>query len=162
MRGVYTITASNVTVAGSSGTTIAFINPGTTCSIRILRVDVSQSSSTTSTQQRIDLVTQVSVFPTLVADTPALTSTRDQASAITGGTAGAAGTCGINASAEGAGTKTILVSSVFNILTGWLWVPTPAEVIVMSAGASSGFGVHLPVNPSSASGWNCTLVFEEA
>jgi len=160
MRGVYTVTMSNATITGAS--TLAFINPGTTCSIRILRVDVAQSSSTTSAQQRIQLVTQVTAFPTLTSTTPVQTSTRDQASAITGGTAGAAGTSGTNASAEGAGAKTILHASVFNILTGWLWVPTPAEVIVMSAGASSGFGVFLPAAPSSTSGWNCVVEFEEA
>jgi hypothetical protein len=141
--------------------TLAFINPGTTATLEIIRVSVSQSSSTTSAMQRIQLNTQVTAFPTLTSATPQKTSTGDGNSVITGGTAGAAGTSGINASAEGAGTKTVLYSDSFNILNGWLWLPTPEERIVLPAGSSSGFGVHLPAAPSSTGGWNVVVVFRE-
>jgi hypothetical protein len=154
------VVATNITLANQA-VTLAWINPGTTASLEILRVSVSQSSSTTSAQQRIQLNTQVTAFPTLTTFTPVKTSTGDGASVITGGTSGAAGTCGINASAEGAGAKTVLYPDVFNILNGWLWLPTPEERIILPAGSSSGFGVHLPAAPSSLSGWNAVIVYRE-
>ena len=156
----YMLVGTNMTLANQA-VTLAFINPGTTSSLEILRVSVSQSSSATSAQQRIQLNTQVTSFPTLVSATPVKTSTSDSSSAITGGTSGAAGTSGINASAEGAGTKTVLYPDVFNILNGWLWLPTPEERIILPASSSSGFGVHLPVAPSSLTGWNVVIVYRE-
>lgn len=156
----YMVVATNITVANGA-VTLVFINPGTTASLEVLRVSVSQSSSTSSAQQRIQLNTQVTAFPTLVTFTPVKTSTSDPASVITGATTGAAGTCGINASAEGAGAKTVLYPDVFNILNGWLWLPSPEERIVLPAGSSSGFGVNLAAAPSSLSGWNAVLVYRE-
>ena len=160
MRGTYIITGSNITVANAA-VTILFINPGTTCSIEILRVDCSQAANATSAQQRIDFITKVTAFPTLTAFTPKKTSLIDQVSAITGGTAGAAGTCGINASVQGAGTETIIKSDSFNVLNGYLWVATPAETIVMNASAASGFGVQFPAAPATLTGWNFSLVYRE-
>src|ERR1043166_3942519 len=119
------VSMENATITGAS--TLVFINPGTTMSLEILRAWASQSGTTTSAQVRIALARQVTAFPTLTSATPRALKDRDPASAITGGTAGAAGTCGVNASAEGAGAKTILVPDAFNNLNGWLWVPTPAE-----------------------------------
>ena len=48
----------------------------------------------------------------------------------------------------------------FNNLNGYLWVPTPDEVIVMPAGSLSGFGLFFPVAPS-VTVWNAGLVFAE-
>jgi hypothetical protein len=160
MRGTYVITGSNITVANAA-VTIMFINPGTTVSIEILRVDCSQAANATSAQQRIDFITKVTAFPTLTAFTPKKTSLIDAVSAITGGTAGAAGTCGINASAQGAGTETIVKSDSFNVLNGYLWVATPAETFTMNASAASGFGVQFPAAPGTLTGWNFSLVFRE-
>lgn len=160
MRGVYTIRASGLTLANQA-VTLAFINPGTTCSLQILRCTCGQTGSTTSAQQAVQLNYQVTAFPTLVSATPTKMATLDQASAITGGTSGAAGTCGVNASAEGAGTKTVIFSDSFNVLTGWLWTPTPDEVIILSAGSTSGFGIHLPVAASSLSNWSVSLTYKE-
>jgi hypothetical protein len=88
----------------------------------------SQQGSATSAQQRIQVETQVTAFPTLVSATPRSLKHGDAtASIIVGGTAGAAGTCGINASAEGAGTKTVKFGDNFNVLNGFLWVATPRE-----------------------------------
>jgi hypothetical protein len=156
----YILQGTNLTLANQA-VTLAFINPGTTATLEILRVNVSQSSSTTSAQQRIQLNTQVTAFPTLVSATPAKTTTSDPSSAITGATTGAAGTCGVNASAEGAGTKTVLYPDVFNILNGWLWLPAPEERIVLPAGSASGFGVHLPAAAASLTGWNVAIVYRE-
>lgn len=160
MAREYVISVGGITVANQA-VTLIFINPGTTASIEILRCWVSQSANATSAQQRVQLVTQVTAFPTLTSTTPGKTKLLDPASAITGGTAGAAGTCGTNASAEGAGTKTVLANDAFNVLNGWLWVPTPAETYIMNASAASGFGLHLPVAPATLTNWSCGLVYRE-
>jgi hypothetical protein len=159
-RGTYILSGASLTLANQA-VTLAFINPGTTCSVEILRCWVTQAANATSAQQRVQLNTQVTAFPTLVSATPAKTAGIDQSSAITGATNGAAGTCGVNASAEGGGAKTVLIPDSFNVLNGWLWVPTPSETIVMSAGSTSGFGLHLPVAPATLTGWSFGIVYRE-
>lgn len=160
-RGVYTIRADNQTVISGPPVTLVFINPGTTATIEILRCWASQRANATSAQQGIQLSTQVTAFPTVVSATPVATSLIDQASKITGGTSGAAGTCGVNASAEGAGAKTILYSDNFNVLNGWLWVPTPADTIVLSAGSASGFGLCFSSVAGTLTGWSFGLEYRE-
>lgn len=160
MPRTYVLTGNALTLANAA-VTLAFINPGASQSIEVLRAWASQSGSTTSAQQRVNLVTQVTGFPTLVSATPARLNLSDPVSVIIGGTAGAAGTCGVNASAEGAGAKTTLLADAFNVLSGWLWVPTPEERIVLNAGATSGFGLHFPAAPTSLTGWSFGLVFRE-
>lgn len=160
MAREYAISAGGITLANQA-VTLVFINPGVTQSIEILRCWVSQSANATSAQQRVQLVTQVTAFPTLTSTTPAKLKIIDPVSVIAGGTAGAAGTCGTNASAEGAGAKTVLINDCFNVLNGWLWVPTPAETIVMNASAASGFGLHLPVAPATLTNWSFGLVYRE-
>ena len=72
-----------------------------------------------------------------------------------------AGTSGINASAEGAGAKTILLPDAFNVLNGWLWVATPGETFLHSASLASGIGLHFPAAPTTLTNWNAGLVFAE-
>ena len=160
MSREYSVSVGGITLANQA-VTLAFINPGTGQSIEILRCWVGQSANATSAQQRVQLNTQVTAFPTLTSTTPAKLKLSDPVSVITGGTAGAAGTAGTNASAEGAGAKTVLTNDAFNVLNGWLWVPTPPETIVMNASAASGFGLHLPVAPATLTNWACGVIFRE-
>lgn len=159
MSREYTVSAGGITIAGA--TTLVFINPGTGQSIEILRCWVSQSANATSAQQRVQLVTQVTAFPTLTSTTPAKHKFSDPVSVIVGGTAGAAGTSGTNASAEGAGAKSVILGDAFNVLNGWLWVPTPLETIVMNASAASGFGLFLPVAPATLTNWSFGVTYRE-
>lgn len=160
MRGVYTVPATNVTVANQAVTGV-FINPGTLCSLLIKRGWASQAANATSAQQRIQWNSQVTPFPTLTSLTPVKTSIIDQASQIVQGAAGAAGTSGINASAEGAGTKTVILPDAFNVLNGWLWVATPDEQLLFSAGGASGLGLHFPAAPTTLTNWNFGVTFME-
>lgn len=160
MRGQYTVSGANQTLANQA-VTLVFVNPGTTASLQFLRMWASQAANATSAQQRVQINSQVTAFPTVVSATPALTAGIDQASKITGGTAGAAGTCGINASAEGAGTKTVIKPDSFNVLNGHLWVPTPNEVMLWSAGLASGIGYHFPAAPTTLTGWSFGVEFLE-
>lgn len=160
MAREYIVGAGGVTLANQA-VTLVFVNPAATCGFEVLRAVCGQTGTATSAQQRVQFNTQVTAFPTLTSTTPAKTKFGDPASAITGGTAGAAGTAGTNASAEGAGTKTVVLSDTFNILNGYLWVPTPRELFAMGAGIASGFGFHLPVAPGSLSNWQCALTYGE-
>lgn len=165
MSREYNIVANGVTVANNSPVTLAFFQAMAVVpfsAIEVVRVEVSQAGSTTSAMIRAALATQVSSYPTLTSSTPQPSKAGDPASKLTGGTAGAAGTAGINASAEGAGAKTVLVASAFNNLNGYLWVPTPRETIIETGQATAhGFGVNLPTAPSSLTLWNCILTFSE-
>ena len=157
----YSVGGGGLTLANQAVTAV-FINPSATIGVEILRCWLGQTGTATSAQQRVQTNTQVTVFPTLTSATPSkMSSLTDPTSGIAGGTAGAAGTCGINASAEGAGTKSNIISDTFNNLNGYLWVPTPREVIRLAAASASGFGLHLPVAPGSLTNWQVGVNFGE-
>jgi len=163
MAREFVVSAGGITLANQA-VTLVFINPAASpnFNIEILRAWIGQSANATSAQQRVQMVTQVTAFPTLTSATPAKLKRADpNVSIIAGGTAGAAGTSGINASAEGAGAKTVIQEDAFNVLNGWLWVPTPAETIVLPAGLASGFGLFLPVAPAALTNWAFGVVFRE-
>lgn len=160
MAREYSVSQAGATLANQA-VTLAFINPLAGTVFEVLRAWVGQSANATSAQQRVQLNTQVTAFPTLVSATPAKLKTGDPASGIVGGTAGAAGTAGTNASAEGAGAKTVIWPDAFNVLNGWLWVPTPREVIGVQAAAAAGFGLHLPVAPTTLTNWTFGVIFSE-
>ena len=159
-RGSYILPATNITLANQA-VTLAFVNPGVDATLEILRCWCSQAANATSAQQRVQLNTQVTAFPTLTSLAPERTAPLDAVSTIVGGTAGAAGTSGINASAEGAGAKTVPQPDAFNVLNGWLWVATPEETYMMSASLASGFGLHFPAAPATLTAWNAGIVFSE-
>lgn len=162
MAREFTLGGANLTVVAA--TTVLFINPAAApnFNIEVLRMWLSQSANATSAQQRIQIETQVTSFPTLVSATPAKLKRADpNASIITGNTTGAAGTSGINASGEGAGGKTVIFEDNFNVLNGWLYVPTPVETIVMPAGSASGLGMFWAAGPTTLTGWTVGMNFRE-
>lgn len=148
----------NQTIAGAS--TLVFINPGTTRAIEIVAAEVSQSGSATSERRRIQFVTQVSAFPTLTSTTPFALDGGAGTSAIAGGTAGAAGTCGTDATAEGGGAKTTVREWAFDVVTGWQWWAIK-DSIILNASGSSGFGLYLPAAPTSIVNWSASITYIE-
>jgi hypothetical protein len=156
MAREYIVPNDNFT-AGAIST--VFVCVGTTASLEFLRAYLGQSGSATSAQQRVQLVTQTA-GGTFTAQTPEKLKTGDPISVITGGAAGAAGTAGKTCSAEG-GTKTVKYPDAFNVLNGWLWVPSPNDSIIVNASAAAGVGLYLPTAPSSTAGWNAGLVYRE-
>lgn len=155
MSREFTVGAGNLTFANAALTTL-FLNPAAAPNfgITFLRLWLSQQASTTSAQQRVEVTEQPTSFPTLTSATPrALKRADPNASIIAGGTAGAAGTCGVNASAEGAGTKVVIWDDVFNLINGYLWVATPRETLTFPAGYTKGFGLFLPAAASSLTVW---------
>jgi len=163
MSREFSVGGDGLTLANSA-VTLVFINPPNAPkpNTQVVRMWASQQGSATSAQQRIQVETQASAFPTLVSATPKSLKTGDAtASNIVGGTAGAVGTSGINASAEGAGTKTVLFGDNFNVLNGYLWVATPREVIDMAPSFGSGLGLFLPAAAASLTNWATGMNFVE-
>jgi hypothetical protein len=164
MRATYKVIGENITLSGGGSNTLVFINPAAApnVGIRILSAWASQHGTATSQQIGIKHVSQVTAFPTLTSATPAKVQRHNpNASVITGGTAGAAGTCGINASAEG-GTKTTIWADAFNNLNGYLWTANQNQgPIELPAGSTSGYGLVLLTSPTTATNWDFGIEYEE-
>ena len=160
----FSISVGAQTVSGSVPTTLILVNPTSApnFNIEFLRFWVGQSANATSNQQRVQIVNKASVFPTLTSATPTKLKAADpNVSIISGGTAGAQGTCGTTASAEGAGTATSRWDDAFNVLNGWLHVPTPPETQIYPAGFTGAIALYFPANPITNTGWAYGLVFRE-
>lgn len=162
MAREYVTSGDNQTVVASP--IITQLNPaasGATASgFEVLRAWASQRANATSAQQGISLGTKVTAFATVVGATPALTKLGDPASKLASGT-GAAGTSGINASANGAGTLTTVYPDNFNVLNGWLWVATPPETMVFMPGGTSAFAQSFTSTPGTLTGWSWGVCFRE-
>jgi hypothetical protein len=155
------ITGAGVTSVAATQVALVFLNPGTSQSIEILRAWVSQSANATSAQQPVKLGTQAGAgFPVVVGVTPRKTKLSDPVSVLTSGT-GTAGSSGVNSSAIGTGAQSTIIDDAFNVLNGWLWVPTPPETHVVNASATQGYGLYFPSNPTTQAGWSFGLCFRE-
>ena len=158
----FVVSGGGLTVTGS--TVLVFLNPPASpnCNIEVLRMWIGQTANATSAQQRVQLVSQIAQFPTLTAATPAKTKRADpNVSVLVGSTTGAAATAGVNSSADGTGTQTAIAEDAFNVLNGWLSVPTPSETIIFPAGSLSGFGMKFPVAPATLTNWAVGTTFRE-
>jgi hypothetical protein len=162
MAGGYSLSAGGITLANQA-VTLTFVNPpaAPNLDLKFRRFWINQSNNMTSVNLRWQINTQVTAFPTLVSQAPNKLAVADSASLITGATTGAAGTCGINASAEGAGTKTVIYADSFNTTNGALLVLTPEELIEQCSGATSGLGMHLPVAPGTLTNWVFGCIWTE-
>ena len=162
MRNTYTVEMAAGTVVADA--TLIIIRAATAWSSRaslleILRVEVQQQGTSTSQQLGVILAQKASAFGTYVSATPSPTAIGTVASAIAGSTTNAASSCGVNASAEGAGTVTNITTAGFNNLNGYLWVPTPEERIWV--GPDLTFIVKLRGTPTTLTNWNAVLTFQE-
>lgn len=160
-KGVYTVVGTNLTLANQAVTLVGIHTTATGQGsvIEILRAWAAQSGSTASAQIRIQHNTQVTAFPTLVSATPQKTDTGDVVSGITGGTDGATGHAGVNASAEGAGAKTVIIPDAFNQLNGYLWLPTDFEKLII--GPDLFYGLHIPAALAQLANWNFGVTYRE-
>jgi hypothetical protein len=154
MAGSYSLASAGLTLANQA-VTLTFINPiaAPNVDLSFRRFWVGQTNNMASAQQRVQINTQVTAFPTLVSATPAKLYNADAASVITGATTGAAGTSGINASLENAGAKTVIWADAFNVINGWLLVLLPDEDLKLASGSANGLGLHLPVAPATLTNW---------
>ena len=158
----YTITMENQTIVADA--TLIIVRAATALASRgsileVLRINVSQQGTTTAQQLGIILAQKASAFGTYTSTTPAPKVITGVASGITGSTSGAAASAGTDASAEGAGAVTTNKAEGFNNLSGYLWVPTPEERIIVATDVA--FIVKLRGTPTTLTGWNAYLEYRE-
>ena len=159
MDGQYTIIGENQTIAAAG--TLVLIRPGAAFGFKVLRAWAKQAGTATSNQIRIQLGSKASAFPTTLASaTPQKLDEKSPASQFTGGTSGAAGTCGINATSEGAGTFSAKFNDAFNTLTGFEWTPV-FEELRYRAGSADAFVMRFPATPAQTTGWEWGVVIQE-
>lgn len=140
----------------STAISVLQIKAGANGPVELLRAVLSQSSSTTSAQAIAQLVrcSAGATVTTAVAGTHLFKNnpvwpTSDLALGTT--------STGVIATSEGTETDVIL-SQPFNILTGFEWLPTPEEQIIVPV---NGFiKLKFGAAPTSAT-WNARLVFRE-
>jgi hypothetical protein len=162
MASIYNVVMANQTIIADSEMII--IRAATTFSsrasvLRIYRLACSQSGTSTSQQLAVRWGLKASAFGTYTAATPSPLALGVVASAITGSTTNAASSCGVDASANGAGTLTVLDQQGFNNLNGFLWIPVPEERPIV--GPDLSFCFQLQGTPTTLTGWHATLTFEE-
>jgi len=129
------------------------------CLLEIMRVTVSQQGTSTSQQLGVIIGRKVTAFGTYTSTAPVPAALGAAVSGIAGVTTGAAATSGTDASAEGAGAVTTFHTEGFNNLSGGLWVPTPEERIWV--GPDQAIVVKLRGTPTTLTGWNATLTFDQ-
>ena len=159
---VYSVVMVNQTIIASSD--MVNIHTDSTLAtagsnILILRAWCSQSATETSEQLGIQLCLQASTFGTFTSATPRPHFVGGKISGITGGTTGAEGLAGVDASTNGAGTKTEIIADGFNNLNGWLWVPVPEERIIVPADTS--ITLAMIGTATTLTNWNAGITFAE-
>ncbi len=165
MARQYTAVMTNVTVT-STNTWVAISSPSPSPAIELLRAWASQHANATSAQQEIRLVTQFNgAAANQVVGTSATLGVpvaSDPASKLTASTVCGAGAATVNCTSDGNGVKSTLYTDNFNVLNGWLWVPTPNETHILSALASSvSYGVFAAATPGTTSNWSAGLSYHE-
>lgn len=158
----FSISIGNQSVTG----TLIFINPAAAPSVNLefLRYWVGQTANANSAQQRIQLMSQATGFPSgVTSTTPTKLKPSDPNASVIAGTTGqvTAGFAGLLPSSQGGGAETTLWDDGFNVLNGWLHVPTPPETRVMPAGYAQGLALYFPAQPATPTGWAFGLVYRE-
>lgn len=158
----YTVAMANQTVAADA--TLVIIHTESTgnaagSEIEILRVWANQIGTETSDQLGIIIGIKASAFGTYTSTTPNPHNLGGPSSGIAGGTAGAEGTAGTDASAEGAGSVTTLIQEGFNNVVGYLWVPTPEERIFIPR--DTAIIAKLVGTPATSTGWCAGITYRE-
>jgi hypothetical protein len=147
------LSAENLTLG--TGNVLAAFRPAAVDTagsiIRVTRVEISQSGSTTLAMIRgaIGSRDTAGTF-TMTAQAPSPLYLGGAASGLTGNTApaGAAARSGINSSADSGGTYINTIPFAFANLNGYLWKPDPGEEMVCVNGRL--FVVRLLATPGTA------------
>lgn len=149
---LYVVSMTRVAVTGAI--TLIQIKAAAAVPLQTIRAEVGQSSSTTSTQQTVQ-INRKSGPATVTSFTPLLCGpATDPAASAVGGTSAT----GTNASAEGTDTN-IIKQGVWNYLNGWLFVPSELERFwVDPAGI---IGLKFPVAPGASVTVTADYFFQE-
>jgi len=162
MLNVYNVVMDNQTIIADSE--IVTIRAATAYASRgsmleLLRFSCSQRGTSTGQQLGIRWGLKAAAFGTFTAATPSPLMLGAIASAIAGSTSNAAASCGVDASANGAGTLTVTGVDSFNNLNGFLWVSTPEDRIWVGPDLTCLFQIQ--GTPTTLTGWNACLTFRE-
>jgi hypothetical protein len=149
--GPYVVGINGLSVTGAI--TLIQVKAGANRSVEIVRAWLSQSNRTASPMQRVEILRKTAAA-TVTGATPLLLNTKMPAADAAGGVAAT----GTNASVEGTDGD-VLVGDAFNIQSGWLWVPTTDERIVLKPAEI--IGLKLPVAPDTATVFSGAIVFNE-
>jgi hypothetical protein len=158
----YTIPMNNQTIIADSEMVI--MRSATSFASRgslnvIFRLKCSQQGTATSQQLGIRWGLKASAFGTYTATTPVPMVLGGVASALTGSTSNAAASAGTDSSSNGAGTLTVLDQQGFNNLNGFELIFTPEERIIL--GPDLTFVLQLQGTPTTLTGWNASVYYEE-
>lgn len=159
----YTLSGENLTMG--TGSVLAALQTAAAGSagaiVAIRRVEANQSGTATAAQVRLLLSSRDTTGTlTVTGATPRPLTIGAPASGITSGTSPlTAAKCGVASSADSGGTYTDLWPCAANNLGGWLWLPTPDEIIIVPP--STVFVVRFAAAPGTLTGWDVTVVFEE-
>jgi hypothetical protein len=155
MSGVYTVTIRHrATVA--TAITILQVKAGPAAPFQILRAWCNQTASETSQQEEIQLLrkTAAATVTLAVVGTHVFKhATNDPTPGVELGTAAT----GVIATAEGTDGD-VIEPEGFNVLNGWLWVPTEKERLWVPGGGI--VALKFPVAPTSAT-FNFGMRIEE-
>ena len=169
MGRTYTISATDITVVTAINVLAALYPvatpPAAGSVIAIDRVEITQGENATSAECRAFLSARAGGNLTVATVTPTADMYGGTASALVGvaGTL-AAGKCGITGSGDATPTYLNIITASFNALNGWLWIPTPKEVIYMTGGVAFVVRVGGPAgaaDPGNLNGWNVLIHYEE-
>lgn len=131
--------------------------------VRVKRLEISQSGSTTLAMIRGEISTRNTVGTlTTTAQAPAnVRPLGGPASGLAGSTSviGGAATAGINSSADSGGTYTQKVPFNFPNTAGYLFKPDPDEQVEVPP--STVLVVRLLATPGTTTGWSFSLWLEE-
>ena|SRR5436190_13935242 len=139
VSGVYNLVRSSTTT--STAITIQQVTTVAGTMIETVRAWCNQSTITTSSQTRVQLLRKSSAA-TVTSQTPALLSVSMQASKCVGGTTAT----GITATIEGTDAA-VYDEEGFNVVNGWLYLPVPEERIAL---VNTSIALKFPTAPTSA------------
>ena len=165
MGRIYTASAENFTL-GTGNVLLALQTAATVAAgsnIGIRRIEIGQSGTTTAQQIRLALSTRDTAGTlTTTSNTPKMLSpVGGPVSGLVGNTSviGGVGRIGTNSSADSGGTYTDHYYTNFNNLNGWLYIPTPAELLDVPP--SVVWCVRLLTTPTTTTGWTISVTYEE-
>ena len=148
--GVYSAYMEAVSVSGAI--TLVQVKAGSTHIVRILRAWCSQSSTTTSARQRIQVLRK-SAAATVTSFTPKPLNGSQAAKAV-------GGTSATGHTASGEGTDgDVLFTDAFDLVTGWEKVWIPEERIIVPAGGI--IALKFPAAPGGATTITAGFDFDE-
>lgn len=156
MNMVYTLRTPAGGVTISTAITILQLKAGAAAKVELLRASLTQRGSVTSVQEAVQLLRKTAAA-TVTAGVAGTTYLKNDPASPTGTLSLGTSASGYTGSAEGTDGD-ILKDEGFNVLNGWLWLPTPEERIWVPAGGI--VALKFASAPASQS-WRAEFVFRE-